>query len=89
MLGRLMYRAKLAQMGHPKPAGYALLWDVFIALGMGWIALGICTWFHFVQQITSSAAIVTGYLGPYSLDLLFVKWADAKFGGKNDGPSAE
>ena len=79
MLGRLMYRAKLAQMGQVKPLDFAILWDVCIALGMGWISLGICIWFELPQALTSSAAILAAYLGPYGLDLLFVRWVDSKF----------
>jgi len=79
MLGRLMYRAKLAQSGQVKPLDWAVFWDVCIALGMGWMALGICTWFEFPPAMTSSAAILAAYLGPYGLDLLFVRWVETKF----------
>ena len=79
MLGRLMYRAKLAQQGLTKPLDWGVLWDVCIALGMGWMALGICLWLEIIPEATTSVAIITGYLGPYGLDLLFVRWVDSKF----------
>lgn len=82
MIGRLMYHAKQVQMGRKKPLTWALILDVPIALGTGWIALGLCTWFNVQWEVTISTAIVVGYLGPYGIDTVFAKWSDWKFGSK-------
>lgn len=80
MIGRLMYHAKLVQAGQRKPFTWAMLLDVPIALGTGWIALGICSWAGLSWESTVSVAIVVGYLGPYGIDSVFARWADWKFG---------
>ena len=85
MLGRLMFHAKQVQMGNRKPFSWVLLWDIPIALGMGWIALGLGIWLQLAWEPTVSVALVSAYLGPYGLDLIFAKWSDWKFGGKGNG----
>ena len=85
VLGRLMYHAKLVQAGKRKPFTWALLWDVPIALGMGWIALGLGTWLHVQWEVTVSLALGIAYLGPYGIDSVFARWADKKFGGTDNG----
>ena len=88
MLGRLMFHAKLAQTGQVKPLSWALFWDIPIALGTGWIALGLCSWLNLGWNPTISIAIMTGYLGPYGIDTIFSRWADMKFGKvQNNGRS--
>lgn len=83
MLGRLMYHARQVQLGKRKPLTWLLLWDVPVALGMGWIAYGIASFASLPWEATVSFALVTSYLGPYGIDALFVKWADWKFGKSN------
>lgn len=80
MLGRLTYHARQVQLGKRKPFSWVLLWDIPVALCMGWIAFGGATWFKVPWEATVSLALVASYLGPYTIDLLFVKWADIKFG---------
>ena len=85
MLGRLMFHARQVQRGHRKPFSWVLLWDVPIALGMGWIALGLGAWLHVTWEATISISLITSYLGPHAIDLGFSKWSDRKLGGKTDG----
>jgi hypothetical protein len=82
MVGRLMFHAKQVQRGLRKPFAWVLLWDLPIALGMGWIALGLGTWLAVPWEVTVSIALTVSYLGPHIIDLLFVRWSDMKFGGK-------
>jgi hypothetical protein len=79
MIGRLMYHAKQVQAGKRKPFSWVLLWDIPIALGMGWIAIGLGKWLHTPWEATISLALVCAYLGPYGLDTVFAKYADWKF----------
>jgi hypothetical protein len=81
MIGRLMYHAKQVQLGKKKPLSWALVWDIPIALGTGWIALGLCKWWGLGWEATVSVAIVSGYLGPYGIDTIFDKWSERKFNG--------
>lgn|SRR5215217_3519437 len=80
MLGRLMNHAKLVQTGKRKPLSWALLWDLPIALGSGWVAYGIAVYFKVAWEPTLSLAIVASYLGPYFIDTLFEKWTNIRFG---------
>lgn len=84
MLGRLMYHARQVQLGKRKPWSWVLLWDVPVALSMGWIAYGGATFFKVPWEATVSLALIASYLGPYGIDALFVKWADWKFGKRED-----
>ena len=80
VLGRLMFHAWQVQMGKRKPLSWTLLWDLPIALGMGWIALGLASWLNVRHEVMISIALVVAYLGPYSIDSLFAKWSEWKFG---------
>lgn len=74
MLGRLTYHARLVQVGRRKPLSWALIWDVPVALCMGWIALGIGEYFHLHWRVMVSLALAIAYLGPYSIDAVFARW---------------
>lgn len=76
VIGRLMYHARQVQQGKRKPLSWALLFDLPIALAMGWIIYGLCVWLRLEPQPTISAAIAASYLGPYSVDRAFTAWAD-------------
>ena len=71
VMGRLMFHARQVQQGKRKPVTWALLFDLPIALAMGWIVYGLCVWFQMEPQPTISAAIAASYLGPYSVDRFF------------------
>lgn len=79
MLGRLMYHAIQVQKGVRKPFSWVLFWDIPIAVSMGWIALGIASWFKIPWESTVSFALIASYLGPYGIDTIFTRWADWKF----------
>ena len=79
-LGRMMYHAKQVQMGKRKPLSWTLLWDLPIALAMGWITYGACVWIKLGVEPTISAAIAVSYLGPYSIDRMFALLGDKYFG---------
>jgi hypothetical protein len=82
IIGRLMYHARAVQMGKRKPWTWALLFDLPIALGMGWGAYGLCVWSHLAPEPTITAAIAASYLGPYSVDRIF-SLISAKYFGKD------
>lgn len=80
IVGRLMYHARAVQQGNRKPWSWALIFDLPIALGMGWCVYGLCVWFSLRAEPTISAAIAASYLGPYSVDRIFSRVADKYFG---------
>lgn len=88
MLGRLTFHARQVQLGKRKPFSWVLLWDIPVALTMGWVAYGLASMTTVPWEAKVSFALIASYLGPYSIDILFVKWADWKF-GKRTGPNNE
>jgi hypothetical protein len=80
MLGRLMFHAKQVQAGKRKSFTWLLLWDIPIAVGMGWMALGIASLTSMPWEATVSLGMASSYIGPYGIDRVFVKWSDMKFG---------
>jgi len=84
LLGRIMYLSKQAKSGVPKPFSWAIILDVPVALGTGWMALGLATWLNLPHEAKISLAIFFGYLGPYGIDTVFAAWADRFKGGSND-----
>lgn len=86
MIGRLTFHAIQVQKGVRKPFSWVLLWDLPVAVTMGWIALGLATWLKVPWESTISISLIAAYLGPYGIDTLFAKWAEFKFGKeKADG----
>lgn len=80
VVGRLMFHAREVQQGRRKPLSMALLFDLPIALAMGWITHGLFVWLGLGPEPTISGAIAAAYLGPYSVDRLFSLLADRYFG---------
>lgn len=79
-IGRLMYHAQQVQRGKRKPVSWLLLLDLPIALGMGWGIFGVCKWAGLIPELTFSAAIAAGHLGPHVIDALFSRAANKYFG---------
>ncbi len=80
ILGRIMFHARQVQEGKRKPLSWALLWDVPIALGMGWTTYGFCRWQGVPIEVTVSASIIASYLGPYTVDLIVSRLASKYLG---------
>lgn len=78
-----MYHAHLIQRGDRKP----WLWiacDLLIALGMGWIVLGLGDWLGMGMSTTQSLAIVAGWAGPQLIDRLISRSVDKYLGDDKD-----
>lgn len=78
LVGRIMYHAQQVQRGKRKPWTLALLFDLPIALGMGWATYGLCVWGHLTAEPTISAAIASSYLGPFAIDRV-VGWIGSRY----------
>lgn len=88
MIGRLMFHSRQVQMGKRKPFSLALIMDLPIALGMGWTALGMAKFLGFAPEPTTSLAIAAAYLGPYSVDRLFIAFTD-RYLKKSEEPTIQ
>lgn len=80
LIGRLMYHAQQVQRGKRKPFSVTLLFDLPIALAMGWLIYGLAVWLKLAPEPTVSLAIAAAYLGPYSVDRIFGRLADRYLG---------
>lgn len=76
MLGRIVFHAVQVQKGARKPFSMVLLWDIPVAVFMGWVALGAATWLRVPWEPTVSIALIAAYLGPYGIDTLFAAYAN-------------
>lgn len=79
-IGRLMYHAKEVQRGNRRFWSFALLLDLLIAIGMGIIAYGLCSWWSLSGASMAATCAVAGYLGPHAIDAIF-NW---KFGSNEE-----
>lgn len=85
VMGRAMYHAHLIQQGKRK----SILWivcDLFIALGMGWIVLGLSDWVGLTFKVSQSLAIVAAWAGPQLIDQIISRSMN-KYLGKDDTPT--
>lgn len=69
LLGRLVYWAVHDQR---HPIGWSLLWELPLALGMGWIGLGVSEYLGLATNATYAMTISVSYTGPRLLDLLLL-----------------
>lgn len=72
LLGRLIYWS-MHQERHP--VGWSLLWELPIALGMGWIGLGVAEYFALGMNATYAATITVSYVGPRLIDIALLRLA--------------
>lgn len=84
ILGRLIYHSGEVKMNRRKFFSKELVLEVPIALGMGFIANGVCVYFELTGEINTGAAILAGYLGPKSIDLIFDKVLEKKLEKKEN-----
>lgn len=82
LLGRLMWHSKQVQLGKRKPLSVELLFDLPIAIGMGFIGYGIASYFHIEGPATVVPTIACGFLGHNMIDRMFARFVDWKFGDK-------
>ena len=86
VVGQIMRHMHMIQTGNRKP----WLWTFFdmgIALGIGWIVLGLGDWFSVPFKATQSLAILAGWGGPHLMDALILRAIEKFFvkpGGKQD-----
>lgn len=66
--GRLMHHAYQVQRGKRKFWSTALALDLIIAVGMGLVANGFCSFMEWSGAVQAGAIAVAGYLGPHIIE---------------------
>ena len=75
LLGRLVYWAH-HQSHHP--IGLSLLWELPLALGMGFIGMGIGEYLQLTEKQTDALMICVSYVGPRVIDILLLRMTSKK-----------
>lgn len=70
-IGRLM---ALSQSNPRPPLGWHLLWEVPLAVGLGWTGLGIADYFKLEGFAVQACSIAVSYLGPRIFTAAADKW---------------
>lgn len=86
VVGQGMRHLHMVQTGKRKP----WLWttfDMMIALGIGWVVLGLGEWFGVPWKATQSLSILAGWGGPHLIDLIIASSVNKYLGrdGTDDG----
>ena len=75
ILGRMMYHSKEVQSGRRKRFfSRDLFLELIIALGMGFMARGLCEYFAVYGDIEIAVVILVSYLGPNGVNAAFEVW---------------
>jgi hypothetical protein len=85
MIGRVLYHSRQVQRGRRRFLSAQLIQEAPIALGMGFMAHGGCVWLGITGEPAVAAIILAGYLGPYSIDTIFLRWIERKIGPDQRG----
>lgn len=80
--GQGMRHMHMIQTGNRKPWLWTFF-DMLIALGIGWVVLGLGDWFDIPFKATQSLAILAGWGGPHLIDLVIARSVN-KYLGKED-----
>lgn len=74
ILGRLVHHAHKAQQLERKFFSKHLLFELIIALGIGFFADGLMEYFEFSGKVKIAGIIVLSYLGPSGIEYYLVKY---------------
>jgi LydA holin phage, holin superfamily III len=74
VLGRLMYHSKQVQQGRRRFFSKDLVMEMFIALGMGFMAHGLCQYLSVHGDVEIAIVILVSYLGPNGVNAVFDTW---------------
>lgn len=73
--GQGMRHMHMLQTGSRKPWLWTFF-DMLIALGIGWVVLGLGDWFNVPFKATQSLAILGGWGGPHLIDRVISRSVD-------------
>lgn len=77
ILGRFVWHAQLSQKGHRKFFSRHLAYELVIALGIGFFADGVMSYFGLNGQVRIAGVIGISYLGPAGLAHIVAKYGRA------------
>ena len=86
--GQGMRHMQMAQTNNRKPWMW-MVFDMMIALGIGWAVLGLSEWFGIPFKATQSLAILAGWAGPHTMDKIISRSIDKYFGKPQDVDPAD
>jgi len=75
LIGRLVWHARMAQRSERQFFSKYLLYELIIALGIGYVAEGVVTYLGLEGKVALAGIIVLSYLGPGGLEVLIVRLA--------------
>lgn len=71
IVGRLLYHTRLVQMGRRRFLSIQLLWELPVALGMGFVADGLAAWLSLAGRPAVALIVSASYLGPRIIETAF------------------
>ena len=73
-LGRLMWHVIQVQHGNRRFWSVALIWELLLALCIGYAAQGVAEYFGLMGRPAMAAVIMLSYLGPRGIETLILRW---------------
>ena len=72
-IGRMMYQVQEVQSKHRRFWSLHLIWEMFLALGVGFAADGLASYMGLTGKPVTAVIIVVAYLGPRGVESLIVR----------------
>lgn len=70
-VGRLLYHTRLVQLGRRRFLSMQFLWELPVALGMGFVADGLAAWLSLTGRPAVALIVSVSYLGPRVIEAGF------------------
>ena len=78
--GRMMWHVNMVRLGHRRFFSRYLIFELFIAIGMGLIGDGIAEYLEVRGKVATAIVVTIAYLGPRGIEVLLAIYAKRKFG---------
>jgi hypothetical protein len=75
-IGRLVWHVQQVQLKRRNFWSIHLLWELIVALMMGLVADGVCTYFELTGKPATAAIVFVAYLGPRTVETIIVRVAE-------------
>jgi hypothetical protein len=83
IVGRLMWHSLEVQRKNRTFLSLALLWEMPVAIGMGFIAAGVSDYVGLDGYPRDAAVVFLAYLGPRGIEEILAKVIAARSGGRS------
>lgn len=78
LIGRLAAHAVAVQAGKRKPLGWALCWDIPIAIFLGYVAAGLAEWVGVSGDVQLGIVAAISYMGPHGVDAMLARMMEKR-----------